>query len=124
MGGDVVAVIAVFDERRASAFVLGVGEARNEYATRQRISTVRSGCPAGDLFKIRDRLHVNRLGRLRIHVKDEYLAALESAQPELAAGIGETAMVRLVPSAERVVGNELAIIWRAWVRIHYHQLVR
>jgi hypothetical protein len=63
-------------------------------------------------------------GRIRVNVVDEDLAALQTGQPELAAIIGEPAVMRLVASAERVRVNDLAVIRRARLHVERDELVR
>ena len=57
-------------------------------------------------------------------VEDEDLAALQSRQPELAAVVGEAAVMRLVPSADRIAVNDFAVAGRAGLHVHDDEFVR
>src|ERR1043166_5118047 len=59
-----------------------------------------------------------------MHVEDEYLAALQPGQPELPAVIGEAAVMRLVPSADGVMVNDLAVVRRSRLDVHDDEFVR
>ena len=124
MRGDVVAVIAVFDERRASALVLRIRETRNEHATWQRIDAVRSDRAARGLFEVSNRLHEARLRRIGVNIEDEDFAVLQAAQPKLATVVSESAVVCLVSSAYRLAVDDFAIGGRAGLYVHDDEFVR
>src|SRR6266850_3952548 len=59
-----------------------------------------------------------------MHVKDENLAALQARQPELPPVIGEAAVMRFVPSADRVLVNDFAVTGRTGFHVHDNEFVR
>ena len=96
MGGDVIAVVTEFDQRRASAFVFRIGKTWNEHAPGQCICTMRSDGATCSFLEVVDRLYVSRLRRISVDVEDEHAAGIETGEPELTSVICEAAMVRLV----------------------------
>ncbi len=59
-----------------------------------------------------------------MHVENKDAAILQAGEPELAAIVGESAVVRFVATFDRDAVNHLAVIRRAGLYIEGHQLVR
>src|SRR5216683_5125073 len=95
-----------------------VGKTRNQHASGQGISAVRSDGAAGSLGKIVDRLSKLRLRRTGVHVEDENAAAFETREPELAPIIRESAVMRLVAALNGRAADDFAIGRRAWLYVH------
>jgi hypothetical protein len=83
-----------------------------------------ANCAASGLLEVLDGFQVERTARLRMHVEDEDLAALQAGQPKLAPVVGEAAVVRFVPSADRVGVDDFAVTGRTGFDIHGDQFVR
>ena len=97
--GDVITVIAVFDQRGAPAFVARIGQAGNEHPPGQRIDAMGADRAAGRLLEVVNGFHVARTRGLGVNVEDEDPAALQAGEPELATVIREPAVMRFVASA-------------------------
>ncbi len=65
-----------------------------------------------------------RLRRIGVHVEDENLAALQAGEPELAAVVRESAVMRLVASADGRAVDDLAVGRRAGLHVHGDEFVR
>ena len=52
------------------------------------------------------------------------LLRLQSGEPELAAVIRESAVMRLVPSADRMAVDDFAVVRRAGLHVHDDEFVR
>ena len=59
---------------------------------------MRTDRATGRLLEVPDCLHVKRLCGLGVNVEDEDLAALQPRQPELPPVVGETTVMRFMPS--------------------------
>src|SRR5882724_7584365 len=110
---DVVAVVAVFDQRRLPPFVLRVGETWNEHASGQGICTMRPDGAAGCLGEIADCLRQLRFRRIAMHIEDENAAAFQAGEPELTTIVGEPAVMRLITSIDGRAADDLAVSGRA-----------
>jgi hypothetical protein len=124
VGGDVLAVVGVLDQRRLTAMVLVVGQPGEHHASGQRVGRVRPDHAAGSLDEVGNRLRQLRLGRVAVHVEDEDLAGVEPAGPEKSAVVGESGVMRLVPAADRKAVDHLAEGRRAVPHVDGDQLVR
>ena len=124
MGRDVVGVVPVFDECGLAAFVFRVGETRNEDTAWQRISAVRSRGAAGGVGEVVDGLDQLRFRRIGVDVEDEDLAALQTGEPELAAVVGEAAVVRFVAAIDGNTVDDFAVVGRAGLYVDGDKFVR
>lgn len=87
-------------------------------------NTMRAGGAGGSLGEIVDRLHQLRLRWIAMNVEDENAAVFETGEPELAAIIGESAMVRFVPPVDGNAVNDFAVVRRAGLCINGDEFVR
>ena len=113
MSRDVVAVITDFDQRSSAAMILGVGQTRNEHAPGQGIRAVWSNRATCQVGKIVDRLNGLRPGRISVHIEDEDAAGVETCQPELAAIVGESAVMGFVAPINGNTANNFPVRRRA-----------
>jgi hypothetical protein len=58
-----------------------------------------------------------------VHIEDEDAAAVEAGEPELAAIVGEAAVVRFVPSAYRGGVDDFAIVRRPGFHIYRDKFI-
>jgi len=58
-----------------------------------------------------------------VHVENENPARLQAREPELAAIIGEAAVVRFVASPDRLGINDFAVRGRARLDVHDNEFV-
>src|SRR6185503_15086761 len=123
MRGDVIAFVAVFNQRSLPAFIARIRQAWNQHAAGQGIDAVRTDGAASGLLEVRNRFYVTRPGWVSVHVEYENLAALKTAQPELPAIIREAAMVRCVAAADRVTVNDLPVFGRTGLGVDDNQFV-
>ena len=65
-----------------------------------------------------------RFRRIGVDVEDEDLAALETGEPELAAIVGEPAVMRLVAALDRVAVDDFAVAGRAGLHVDGDEFVR
>jgi len=87
-----------------------------------RKSAVRSGETAVFLER-RDRLRELRFGRIGRNVEHEDRAVVDARQPQLAAVVGEAAVMRLVAPADRDRLDRLAESGRAFSHVDGDELV-
>ena len=57
-------------------------------------------------------------------VEDEDLAAFEAGEPELAAVVGEPAVMRLIASVDRRAADDFAVVRRAGLYVDRDEFVR
>src|SRR6266446_8114425 len=124
MGGDVIAVVPIFDQGGPATVILRIGKTRNEHTPGQCIRAMWPGGATRGLGEVVDRFHQFRLRRIAMHVEDEHATAFEAGEPELTTVIGKAAVVRLVPSIDRRAINDLAVGGRARLYIDGDKFVR
>lgn len=98
---DVLARVGVFHQRRATAVVLIVRQARDHHAPGQGISGVWTDDAAALGDEIGDDLVQSGLGQVAVHVEDEDLVGIQPTGPEIVAVVGEAGVVGLVAVAYR-----------------------
>jgi hypothetical protein len=124
MSRDVIAVIAVFDQRGPAAVIFCVRKARNQHPTGQGIRAVRTNRAASGFREIVDRFHVSRFRRISVHVKNKHSAVIKTCNPELVAVVGESAVVRLVAALDRRATDDFAKARRARFYVDGDKFIR
>ena len=84
---------------------------------------MRSDGAAGRLCEMVDRFDELRFRRIGVDVEDKDLAALETGEPELAAIVSKSAVMRFVPSFDRNAVEDFAVGRRAGFRIDGDEFV-
>src|SRR2546421_6397986 len=79
---------------------------------------------AGGLGEIIDRLYVARVRRIAVHIEDEDAAVFETGEPELAAIVGESAVMCLIASIDGSAVDDFAVVRRTGLYIHGDKFVR
>ena len=79
---------------------------------------------AGGLGEIVDRLYQLRFRRIGVDIEDEDLAGIETGEPELAAIVSESAVMRLVASLDGNAVDDFAVVRRAGLYIDGNKFVR
>src|SRR6266436_3806217 len=85
---------------------------------------MRTDRATGSLGEVVDGFHILRLCRIRVDIENKHAAVFEPGEPELAAIVGESAVMRLVASLDRIAVDDFAVGRRAGLYIHGDQLVR
>src|SRR5205814_2610757 len=78
----------------------------------------------GSLGEIIDCLGQLRLRRIGVDIEDETTAAFQPGQPELAAVVGEPAVMRLITSIDGRAADDFAVGRRAGLYIDRNEFVR
>src|SRR5438552_11309492 len=121
---DVITVVAVFDQRRATAFICSIGETRNQHASGQGISAMWADGPASGLSEIVDCLRQLWFCRIRVDVENKHAASIETRAPELTPVISEAGVVRLITSINGRTAYDFAIVRRIRLYIDGDEFVR
>src|ERR1700736_2205269 len=84
---------------------------------------MRAFSPAGRLGEGGNGLRESRLRRSGMHIENKNPPRLQTGQPELAAIVGKSAMMRLVTSTDRDTVNDFAVVRRTRFYVDGDQFV-
>src|SRR5206468_4571241 len=116
--------VAVFDQRRATAFICCIGETRNQHASGQGVSTMWADGAARGLGEIVDCLRQLWFCRIRVDVENKHPASFETRAPELTPVISEAGVVRLITSINGSTVDDFAIARRVRLYVDGDEFVR